>query len=461
MYRKFVDSFLPNKLTDSGRDLRADRIFINVLLISALADLLGIGLAYQLGLLTIALLLFTNALINLALLYLYKYGLSKTLAANFFLLQHAISFVMQAWHQGGLITPATAAYFLLPAVAILMLGKRSAMVWFAITVVMITAFYGYEVLYGAPISQFPDNQRSYLFFGSVLGTNVSLFILLLVYENNKNKAYELVEKKNAHLLATQKQLIQSEKMASLGELTAGIAHEIQNPLNFVNNFSEVNTELIDELKRELAGGNNQSVDEILNNLKTNLEKINHHGRRADGIVKGMLQHSRASSGHKELTDLNALCDEYLRLAYHGYRAKDKSFHAKFETEFDPTLPKINTLPQDMGRVILNLINNAFYAVHERAKLEPPASSFQPQVKVLTKNFQNGIEIRISDNGTGIPETVKEKIFQPFFTTKPTGQGTGLGLSLSYDIITKGHGGHIQVESAEHVGTSFIIGLPLK
>jgi signal transduction histidine kinase/ligand-binding sensor domain-containing protein len=274
-----------------------------------------------------------------------------------------------------------------------------------------------------------------------------------------------------NLKATQDQLIQSEKMASLGELTAGIAHEIQNPLNFVNNFSEVNKELIEELNAERlklnAERNEQLEIEILNNIRENEEKINHHGRRADSIVKGMLEHSRTSSGQKEPTDINALADEYLRLAYHGLRAKDKTFNAKFETQLDKTIGKINVVPQDIGRVILNLINNAFYAVGEKQR--QLNGTYEPTVSVSTKKLdarpddtveRGKIEIKVKDNGNGIPPKVLDKIFQPFFTTKPTGQGTGLGLSLSYDII-KAHGGELKVETKEGGGSEFIIQLPQK
>jgi signal transduction histidine kinase len=250
-------------------------------------------------------------------------------------------------------------------------------------------------------------------------------------------------------------------MASLGELTAGIAHEIQNPLNFVNNFSEVNAELIEELEQEVNKGNLEEVKLLTKDIKENEQKINHHGKRADGIVKGMLQHSRSGSGQKEPTDINALCDEYVRLSYHGLRAKDNSFNAKFETHFDPTLPKVNVVPQDIGRVILNLINNAFYAVRERANNQQRTTnneSYEPLVKVSTKNLGTKIEIRVKDNGNGIPDSIKEKIFQPFFTTKPTGQGTGLGLSLSYDIV-KAHGGELKIETREGQGSEFIIQIP--
>ncbi|MEJ8817276.1 sensor histidine kinase [Lacibacter sp. H407] len=267
---------------------------------------------------------------------------------------------------------------------------------------------------------------------------------------------EALTKSLAELKAAQAQLIQSEKMASLGELTAGIAHEIQNPLNFVNNFSEVSTELVDEMNDEIEKGNIEDVKQIAKDLKQNLEKINHHGKRAGDIVKGMLQHSRSSSGQKELTDINALADEYLRLAYHGLRAKDKTFNAAMKTDFDETIGLIKIIPQDIGRVVLNLITNAFYAVSERKKQQPEL--YEPVVSVSTKKLNDRIEIHVKDNGTGIPQKALDKIFQPFFTTKPTGQGTGLGLSLSYDIV-KAHGGELKVETRDGEGSEFIIQLP--
>jgi signal transduction histidine kinase len=264
------------------------------------------------------------------------------------------------------------------------------------------------------------------------------------------------------LKKTHAQLVQSEKMASLGELTAGIAHEIQNPLNFVNNFSEVSIELIDEVLEERAksaGERDETLEaELLGDISKNLEKIAHHGKRADGIVKGMLMHSRTSSGVKEPTDINALCDEYLRLSYHGLRAKDKSFNATINTDFDTTIGTVSAISQDLGRVILNLLTNAFYAVSEKKQQNP--SGYEPTVSVSTKKRDGKIEISVADNGNGIPKKVIDKIFQPFFTTKPTGQGTGLGLSLSYDIITQGHGGELKVDTKEGESTEFIIRLPV-
>ena len=276
------------------------------------------------------------------------------------------------------------------------------------------------------------------------------------------------------LKATQAQLIQSEKLASLGELTAGIAHEIQNPLNFVNNFAELSVELAHELNEEFKKSDKDwgLIEDLMRDLTQNQEKINHHGKRASSIVKGMLEHSRASTGTKEWTDINALADEYLRLSYHGLRAKDKNFNADFKTDFDKKIPKIEVIPQDLGRVFMNLINNAFYAVNKRATAPQPPEGEQgdkrplwglggytPSVSVTTKLLGDTIEIRIKDNGIGMSESVKAKVFQPFFTTKPTGEGTGLGLSLAYDIVTKGHGGTLDVESHEGVGTQFIIRLP--
>lgn len=273
-----------------------------------------------------------------------------------------------------------------------------------------------------------------------------------------NRQKDDLQKAFSELKSTQAQLIQSEKMASLGELTAGIAHEIQNPLNFVNNFSEISMELLDEMKEEIKNGEMDESIAIVDDIKQNLEKINVHGKRADAIVKGMLQHSRTSSGQKEPTDINALCDEYLRLSYHGLRAKDKSFNADFKSDLDDKLPKINVIPQDFGRVLLNLINNAFYAVDEKAK--KATVDFKPMVTVSTQLQENQVEITVADNGNGIPENIKEKIFQPFFTTKPTGSGTGLGLSLSYDIV-KAHGGELRVESIVNTGTTFRIQIPHK
>jgi len=294
-----------------------------------------------------------------------------------------------------------------------------------------------------------------------------LVIALLQWRNNKQKAKanqqlqtqkQQVESALSQLKTTQTQLIQSEKMASLGELTAGIAHEIQNPLNFVNNFSEVSAELVDEMDEELAKGDIAEAQAIGADLKQNLEKIRHHGKRADAIVKGMLQHSQSSSGAKEPTNINALADEYLRLSYHGLRSKDKSFNADMVTHLDEKLPQINVIPQGIGRILLNLFNNAFYAVNQKQKTA--VEGYKPEVSVGTYVENGKVVIKVKDNGVGIPDAIKEKIMQPFFTTKPTGEGTGLGLSLTYDMVVKGHGGSITVASKEGEGSEFTITLPV-
>ena len=316
-----------------------------------------------------------------------------------------------------------------------------------------------------PVAQSDEQLDILSRFGKVFDLTYTRFNDLKIAEAHAVQAEEdliklQTEKKRAEdalkeLRETQKQLIQSEKMASLGELTAGIAHEIQNPLNFVNNFSDVSNELIAEMVEEVEKGNYEEAKSIAEDVKQNLEKINYHGKRADAIVKGMLQHSQSSSGQKELTEINLLADEYLRLAYHGLRAKDKSFNTKFETDFDISIGKLNIVPQDIGRVILNLINNAFYTVTEKKKQD--IAGYEPTVTITTKKFTDKVELRVIDNGNGIPQKLLDKIFHPFFTTKPAGQGTGLGLSLSYDII-KAYGGEIKVETQEGKGTTFIIQL---
>jgi len=319
--------------------------------------------------------------------------------------------------------------------------------------------------YELQITQTAIKNKYAFVFLFVIVLAISIF-MILVYRNNRQKhkanqalqsEKQKVEKTLVELQAAQMQLIQSEKMASLGELTAGIAHEIQNPLNFVNNFSEVSTELVDEMNAEIDKENFIDAKEIATDLKQNLEKINHHGKRAGDIVKSMLQHSRTNNNVKEPTDINVLSDEYLRLAYHGLRAKDKSFNAAMKTSFDGNISKINIIPQDIGRVILNLITNAFYVVNEKSKQE--IVGYEPTIEVSTKQLNDHIKIRVKDNGNGIPDAVKEKIFQPFFTTKPTGQGTGLGLSLSYDIV-KAHGGELQIVTKEGQGSIFSIILPI-
>jgi signal transduction histidine kinase len=333
----------------------------------------------------------------------------------------------------------------------------------------IAYFSGGLIGMAAPDEQSEDSIRLLERFASVFNLTYTRFNDLKIAEAQAKKAEEdlinlqLAKKRAEEALSelqlTQTQLIQSEKMASLGELTAGIAHEIQNPLNFVNNFSEVSKELLDEMLEEIENGDMEEVKAIMDDVIQNLEKINHHGKRADGIVKGMLQHSRSSTGTKEAVNINTLADEYLRLAYHGLRAKDKSFNATLVTDFDDTIANIKIIPQDIGRVVLNLLTNAFYAVNE--KKQSHKNGYEPTVTLTTKKNGNKVTISVKDNGNGIPQKVVDKIFQPFFTTKPTGQGTGLGLSMSYDIVTKGHGGELKVNTKQGEGTEFSIILPIK
>ncbi|MFY0607168.1 MAG: hypothetical protein JXR10_10650 [Cyclobacteriaceae bacterium] len=307
---------------------------------------------------------------------------------------------------------------------------------------------------------------NYYLIGIAILLAISAATLILAFLNKRKSNDQLISKNEelgrtlGQLKSTQDQLIYSEKMASLGELTAGIAHEIQNPLNFVNNFSDLNKELLEELKDAVAQNDQEEVSVIIKDLSENETKINHHGKRAEEIVKSMLQHSRTGSVEKELTDINALADEYLRLAYHGLRAKDKSFNADFKADLDSNLPKVKVVSQDIGRVILNLINNAFQAVKGVEKPEVVVSTklISPLEGGRSDVSAKGVLIIVSDNGSGIPDDIKEKIFQPFFTTKPTGEGTGLGLSMSYDIVTKGHGGELKVQSEEGIGTRFTIAL---
>jgi two-component system, NtrC family, sensor kinase len=461
MVRKLINYFIPVKINGDHSELRDRRIFISVILISALFNLLGIKTAWDLEIYPIVYMLLFNAFFSIVILYFYKNGLSKKIAGNLFLLQFEVTFIAQAWLQGGILSPASAAFFLLPAIAMLILGKKEAFFWIVFTCVTLTLLYITENYIGAPTITYPLTRQKELFFYSVIATNLAIYFVLLVYENGKNKAIKELAEQHKNLVSAQDQLIQQEKLISLAQLTAGIAHEIQNPLNFVNNFSELNIELISELNEELKLKNYDEVQIILKSVLENLEKIGHHGKRADSIVKGMLMHSRSSSGAKELTDINALAEEYIRLCYHGLRAKDKTFNATINTDFDNSIGKINVVPQDIGRVILNLLTNAFYAITERKdaiKNSQGTITYEPTVSISTKNLHDKIEIIVSDNGNGIPQSVIDKIFQPFFTTKPTGQGTGLGLSLSYDIV-KSHGGSLTVKSKESDGTTFTIILP--
>ena len=350
------------------------------------------------------------------------------------------------------------ACFLSPVIALAFANRKMALVYQGLFIVAVVLGGLWDLRYGAYMPKVPKTIHVIFFINNITVTCSIIYYIIDGFLRKNKELQDELRHSLEHLKATQNQLIQREKMASLGELTAGVAHEIQNPLNFVNNFSEVSIELLEEMEEGRQRDYDPDLEaELMTDLKNNLRKIIQHGQRASSIVKGMLEHSRTSSGEVQPTDLNALADEYLRLAYHGLRAKDKDFNCDLVTHFDPTLGPVAVMPQEMGRVLLNLFTNAFYAVRQRQKQHD--SAYHPAVRVSTTKARAGIEIRVSDNGTGISAAVQQKIFQPFFTTKPTGEGTGLGLSLSYDIVTKGHGGTLLVESQEGQGTEFIVQLP--
>ena len=352
------------------------------------------------------------------------------------------------------------ASFITPVCALLITNRRSSRRYFYLFILLLAVAASWEYLFLGDAPNIPRGIVLIFYFNNYLFICAIIYFIIEVFLKKNEELQDDLKQSLSNLRRTQAKLIQSEKMASLGELTAGIAHEIQNPLNFVNNFAEVNSELLEELReeREKETPNQGLVEEILRDLADNMEKMVYHGKRADSIVKGMLMHSRTGSGEKKRVDVNALADEYMRLAYHGLRAKEKSFNATLEKDFQPQVIEASVRPQDFGRVLLNIFNNAFYAVRQRKAVE--GEGYRPTVWLRSKLIDNGVEIRIRDNGSGIPDEVRAKIFEPFFTTKPTGQGTGLGLSLSYDIVHNGHGGTLEVESEKGTFTEFIVKVPL-
>jgi signal transduction histidine kinase len=468
MLKKIVDFFVPYVPQSGSEYQRRVRLIAYALFITSVFSLFYVLVSWIAGF-TIGIIVMGVAFIFFfGLLILLRSGINMFVIANLFGLSGILAISTCIYFSGGLASPILPWLATTPIVILLLAGKKSGSFWAICSVTVMIMF----TVIGSMGYNFPKtiagNNITFNLSCNV-GLVLIIFFISIVFENVRINAFNKVSSQKDELQqtlhelrATQDQLIHSEKMASLGELTAGIAHEIQNPLNFVNNFSELNIELVDELQQELTDGNIDEAVAILENIKNNAGKIVLHGSRADSIVKGMLQHSRKSTGQKELTDINTLCEECIRLSYHGLRAKEKNFHADFKTDFDPNVGSIKVLPQEISRVILNLMNNAFYAVNAAVPLK--GNDYKPLVSLTThrKDADDGIpvvEIIVSDNGIGIPRDVIDKIFQPFFTTKPTGQGTGLGLSLSYDIITKGHNGTITVETKEGKGADFIIQLP--
>jgi signal transduction histidine kinase len=470
MIRKTVEYFIPvqeDTSTEYSRRVRLVAYAIFLTMVFALFYVLVSAISgYYIGLM----IMLASWFGYLVLMVLLKSGINVIKIANIFGFTGAASIYGSIYFSGGFESPVLPWLASTPIVLLLIAGKRSGFFWALVSVLIVLAFglmdyYGFEFP-----KRYHASKETYFALSSQTGLVLIIFFISIVFENIRKRAFNQVnEQKNkleltlSELKATQSQLIQSEKMASLGELTAGIAHEIQNPLNFVNNFSELNTELIEEAEQEIEKGNIPELMAILKDLKENELKVGHHGKRAESIVKGMLLHSRRNSGHKEQVDINALADEYLRLSYHGFRAKSSSFAAVFETKFDSSMPHINVNAQDIGRVLLNLINNAFYTVNSKAS--ESSDSYIPVVTVGSLFFKEGseskwVKIYVKDNGPGIHQSIINKIFQPFFTTKPAGQGTGLGLSLSYDIV-KAHGGELKVETKVGEGATFIINLPVR
>jgi two-component system, NtrC family, sensor kinase len=464
MFTRIIDYFIPAEAGRSEESLRRARLAVGVYLIISLStgtySLLSVLINFRGGMLSQIPLM----VVSLISVFLYRQRVRESVVAFIFFTTAIVSISTVVFYSGGFDSFILPWLATTPIVALLVSGKRMGLYTLVLQTFMLVVFYVLD-LYEIKLVE----EHQYDFPGSFIlacqiGLVLLLYVIAIVFENGKVHAMGMLTDKNTELQRvirqlkeTQDQLVQQEKLASLGQLTAGIAHEIQNPLNFVNNFSEVNAELLEEMREELKAGKVGEAMELIHTIIENEEKINQHGKRADSIVKGMLQHSRSISGPMELKDINALTNEYLRLSYHGLRAKDKTFNASYLTEFDPKLPMISVVPDELGRVILNLINNAFYAVNEKAKKGIP--DYNPQVVVTTKRNGQFIEIRVSDNADGIPDEIVKKIFQPFFTTKPSGQGTGLGLSLSYDIVTKGHGGELNFKTRKGEGSDFIIVLP--
>lgn len=463
--RNLIEQFVPANIPADAEYQRRTRLIVYTIFITTLFAFLYVITSWMADFYLAAWIMLGCTSGFVLILFFVKSGVNILIAANLFGLLGVASILVCSYYGGGLHSPTLPWLASTPIVILLLVGKKSGYVWVSISASMVIVF-GWLGFKGYPFLKLFPASKDPIFFTSVyFGLILIIFILSVVFENIRIRAQkEIVNQKEAvedalsRLKTTQNRLIHSEKMAALGELTAGVAHEIQNPLNFVNNFSQVNLELLSELKEEVRTGNWDEIMFLVDAIEQNTEKITHHGSRADAIVKSMQQHSRKSSGQLEPTDVNALVDECLRLSYHAMIGKDKSFNPAFKTQFDSQLDQIHLIRQDVGRVLLNMFNNAFYAVQDKRKQADEA--YQPTVLAITKKLTDKVEIRIKDNGTGIPERIRGKIFQPFFTTKPTGQGTGLGLSLSYDII-KTHGGEIDVESKEGLGSEFVIQLPVK
>ncbi len=474
MLQQIPAYFFPNQFSGTDDDYRRARIIVNSVLLTGLFSLNYVALSWWADFWPGVYNLLATFVLFVVLLLIFKSGLINYQATGYifnFLVAQAV--FICGYYQGGFSSEQLAWTAVQPLLATFLLGRTGGLVSLVFSTVLLLIVW-YLDYSGIPVPHLLADKYRLLFrLNVIFGLMLIVVVIALVFYDTNTRALTTIEEKNNLLLrrseelqqtlnnlhATQNQLVQKEKMASLGELTAGIAHEIQNPLNFVNNFADISTEIVDELDEEQQKTVRDPVLEadLLHDLKQNLQKITHHGNRASSIVRGMLEHSRTSTGEQELADLNVLADEFLRLSYHGMRAKDTNFNAKLVTDFDPDLGMVRVAGQDIGRVLLNLFNNGFYAVRQKQQHAP--ATYQPTVTISTCRTKNAVQIRVADNGDGIPHHLLEKIYQPFFTTKPTGEGTGLGLSLSYEIITKGHGGTLTVTTREGEFTEFLIVLP--
>ncbi|MBF9141436.1 sensor histidine kinase [Hymenobacter properus] len=468
MFTSITDYFIPAGFTGSLDLRRRVRIIVNTVLLTGLFSINFMLLCWWGDLLPGLYVLLFGVVSFVLLLFGYRAGwYSHVVLGYAFVFVGYLTVAVNSAYQGGYYAATTWWLGLCSVIATFLLGRRAGLIYFGLGLATVLAFWGAEQLHYRFPNQVPAAKAQFWHLDILVGLMLILLVVTLVFDSINAQALQLVEAQNAqleqslaNLHAAQAQLVQREKMAFLGELTAGIAHELQNPLNFMKNFAEVSTGLVDDIDGPAVphepGARLQG--EILAGLKQNLREISQHGQRATAIIKGMLEHSRTGTSQRVPTDLNALVEDSLRLAYQGLRAKDKTFRAELNTILAPALPPVAVVPQDLSRVLINLLTNALYAVQQRQRQAD--SSYRPEVTVQTSAGPGGVEIRVRDNGTGIPDEARAKIFQPFFTTKPTGEGTGLGLSLSHDIIAQGHGGTLSVESQPGNFTEFLISLPL-
>ena len=477
MFANITNYFIPADFAGSLDLRRRVRIIINTVLLTSLFSLNFMGLCWWAHLLPGFYVLLFGVVSFVLLPFGYRAGwYSHVVLGYAFLFVGYLTVVVNSAYQGGYYAPTTWWLGLCSVTGTFLLGRRAGLIFFGLGLVTALAFWGLEQRHYRFPNLVPADKAQFWHLDILAGLMLILLVVALVFDNINTHSLRIVGTQNAllsertaqleqslaDLQAAQAQLVQREKMAFLGELTAGIAHELQNPLNFMKNFAEVSTDLVDDIGGTRPDGTPRAAGlegEILAGLKQNLREISQHGQRATSIIKGMLEHSRTGTGQRVPTPLNALVEDSLRLAYQGLRAKDRDFSAELTTALDPALPLVAVVPQDLGRVLINLLTNAFHAVQQRQR-QQPAASYQPEVGVTTAAVPGGVEIRIRDNGTGMSDKVRAKIFQPFFTTKAVGEGTGLGLSLSHDVVTTGHGGTLAVVSREGEGTEFVISLPV-